>query len=142
MQVAVSVGDNVVIKDSHYASKARGLSGVVIHVSTHPQRISIVKCKNFTRVHGFNNDEWCVLMDDLQRTPSVADDLTLPPQSKAILRHLKKHGHVSPAKALIVYGISRLADCIYRIRKIGYNVDVKLLKDDQGHKYAYYELKK
>lgn len=76
----------------------------------------------------------------VRSAPSVAADLSLPPQAKTILRHLKKHGHITPMKALIVYGISRLADTIYRIKKVGYHVTMTLLHDDQGHKYAYYEL--
>ena len=71
---------------------------------------------------------------------SVANDLRLTPQAKTVLLHLRRKGHVSPAEALIVYGISRLAACIYEIRKAGYTVDSELRRDAQGHKYTNYKL--
>jgi hypothetical protein len=74
--------------------------------------------------------------------PSIASDLTLKPQSKTILRHLRKHDHITPAEALIVYGNSRLAAAIYDIRKIGYPVEKVMKQDEQGHKYARYSLPK
>lgn len=74
--------------------------------------------------------------------PSVAADLRLKPQSKTILRHLKNHGRISPAKASVVYGITRLAACIFDIRKVGYEVTTKMREDEQGHKYAQYLMAK
>jgi hypothetical protein len=72
---------------------------------------------------------------------SVANDLRLTPQAKTVLLHLRKQGgHISPAEALIVYGISRLAACVYEIRQAGYNVDSELRRDAQGHKYTNYRL--
>lgn len=44
-------------------------------------------------------------------------------------------------KALIVYGISRLAPSIYDLREIGYDVETVLLRDEQQHQYAQYELR-
>lgn len=76
----------------------------------------------------------------MKRQPSVANDLRLKPQAKTILRHLKKCDHISPAQALIVYGISRLAPCIYEIRSVGYDVITEMKEDAQGHKYASYRL--
>lgn len=73
-------------------------------------------------------------------TPSVAADLRLKPQAKTILRHLKNHDHISPMKALGVYGISRLAACIYEIRRAGYAVRAEFARDDAGHKYTKYAL--
>jgi hypothetical protein len=74
------------------------------------------------------------------RTPSVADDLRLKPQTKTVLRHLKNHDHISPMKALGVYGISRLAACIYEIRKAGYDIRADFARDEAGHKYTKYSL--
>jgi glutamate synthase domain-containing protein 2 len=71
---------------------------------------------------------------------SIAMDLSLKPQAKTVLRHLKKKGHISPAEALIVYGISRLAASIYDIRNVGYEVDTEVKHDAQNHKYARYTL--
>lgn len=71
---------------------------------------------------------------------SVARDLSLTPQAKTILRHLKHHDHISNMKALMVYGISRLAACVYEIRKAGYNVTAETKRDEGGHKYTKYRL--
>jgi len=74
-------------------------------------------------------------------TPSIADDLRLTPQAKTVLVHLKTRQHISPAEALIVYGISRLASCIHEIRRrAGYSVACDIRRDAQGHKYANYRL--
>ncbi len=73
--------------------------------------------------------------------PTVASDLRLTPQAKTVLRHLKKRGSISPAEALIVHGISRLAACIHEIRKrAGYRVATEMRQDEHGHKYASYKL--
>lgn len=75
------------------------------------------------------------------KEPSVADDLRLKPQSKTILLHLKRKGaHITPMKALIVYGVSRLAACIHDIRKAGYVVNTEMMEDEECHKYAEYSL--
>lgn len=76
-------------------------------------------------------------------TVSVANDLRLTPQAKTVLAHLRRpNGHISPAEALIVYGISRLAACIYEIRQAGYTVMSEMRRDAQGHKYTNYKLDK
>ena len=72
--------------------------------------------------------------------PSIANDLRLKPQTKTVLRHLRKGNHISPMQALVVYSISRLAPCIHDIRKAGYNVSTEVKRDAQGHKYAQYAL--
>jgi hypothetical protein len=73
--------------------------------------------------------------------PSFVGELNLTPQAKTVLLHLKRKKHISPAEALIVYSISRLASCIHEIRKkAGFTVDCKIKMDAQGHKYAKYTL--
>lgn len=74
-------------------------------------------------------------------TPSIADDLRLTPQAKTVLRHLRRHGHITPLRAAGVYGITRLASCIHEIRKAGYAVETKVHHDDEGGKYGQYTLK-
>jgi hypothetical protein len=73
--------------------------------------------------------------------PSIANDLRLTPQAKTVLRHLNKRGTVSPMEALVTYGISRLAACIYELRKAGYVVDTQIKQDEQGHRYSNYTLR-
>ena len=78
---------------------------------------------------------------ELVKAPTVADDLRITPQARTVLRHLKKHKSISPAEAMIVHGITRLASCIHEIRhRAGYGVQTELRKDDHGHKYASYAL--
>jgi len=72
--------------------------------------------------------------------PSIASDLKLKPQARTVLTHMRNHDHISPMKALAVYGISRLAACIYEIRKAGYRIDAQIKSDEQGHKYTKYRL--
>jgi hypothetical protein len=74
--------------------------------------------------------------------PSIVKDMSLKPQAKTILRHLRKHGHISPMQAIVVYGIARLAPCIFDIRNVGYQVDTQIKHDAQGHKYAKYTMAK
>jgi Helix-turn-helix domain len=76
-------------------------------------------------------------------SPSVASDLNLSPQAKTILCHLRKHGHITPMKALINYNIcaQSLARAVWEMRHwAGYGVRTKRLKDDAGHRYANYSL--
>ena len=69
---------------------------------------------------------------------SFATDLELTPQAKTVLLHLRKHGKITPMKALVVYGISRLASCIHEIREAGYGIDTIVKRDDQNHRYGEY----
>lgn len=72
--------------------------------------------------------------------PTIATALRLGPQDKTVLAHLMAGKPLSPMKALVVYGIFRLAACVHRIRTAGYAVKMTLEKDEGGHKYAVYTL--
>lgn len=78
----------------------------------------------------------------ITRTPSIATDLRLSPQARTVLSHMRNHDYISPMKALGVYGISRLAACIYEIRKAGYDVKSFITHDESGHKFTKYSLVK
>lgn len=72
---------------------------------------------------------------------SIAADLRITPQARTILKHLLDGKVITPMKALSVYGISRLAACIYEIRtRAGYTVNTYVREDEAGHKYAQYSL--
>lgn len=73
-------------------------------------------------------------------TPTLADDLNLPPQARKILAHLLKGKTITPMESQIVYSIYRLSDCIFKIRKAGYEVKMEQCEDEQGHKYGKYKL--
>lgn len=71
---------------------------------------------------------------------SIAQALSVTPQAQTVFRHLKKRRVITPAEALITYGISRLAACIYELRQAGFSVATKIKKDEAGHRYASYKL--
>ena len=43
-------------------------------------------------------------------------------QKKRVLSHLKKYGKITSAEAFTWYGITRLADVIFKLRKDGYEI--------------------
>jgi len=71
---------------------------------------------------------------------TLANDLKLPPQARTILRHLEKGKTITPMESLIVYGIYRLSDCIYKIRNAGHDVRTVDRQDERGKKYGEYQL--
>jgi hypothetical protein len=76
-------------------------------------------------------------------TPSLIGDLRLKPQARRVLRYLRKGKSITPMKALVELNISRLAPCIYEIRKhAGYNVSSEVDRDESGHKFARYWLER
>jgi hypothetical protein len=84
---------------------------------------------------------WYVDAADLERvTPSLATALSLHKGDRTILAHLEAGKPITPMKALVVYGYSRLASHIHRLRNAGYNIASTSLTDEAGHKYASYSL--
>jgi Helix-turn-helix domain len=72
---------------------------------------------------------------------TLANDLSLPPQARTILAHLVKGKSITPMESLIVYGIYRLSDCIFKIRNAGHDVLTLDRKDERGKKYGEYQLR-
>lgn len=93
-----------------------------------------------TKASKYNSYRECDLA--LVSAPTIATELRLKPQAKTVLRHLRNNDHISPAEALIVYGISRLAACVFELRKAGYTVSTDMAADAQGRKYARYSMAK
>lgn len=71
---------------------------------------------------------------------TLANDLTLSPQAKTVLRHLEKGKTITPLECLMVYRISRLSDCIMKIRDAGHDVKTVMCADERGAKYGKYSL--
>ena len=71
---------------------------------------------------------------------TLANDLKLPPQAKTILRHLEKGKSITPMESLIVYGIYRLSDCIFKLRNAGHDILTADRTDERGKKYGEYRL--
>jgi len=71
---------------------------------------------------------------------TLANDLKLPPQAKTILRHLEKGKSITPMESLIVYGIYRLSDCIFKLRNAGHDILTLDRADERGKKYGEYQL--
>lgn len=73
-------------------------------------------------------------------TPTLANDLRLPLQARTILAHLEAGKEITQSKAMLVYHICRLSDCILKIRRAGYIIDTDMREDEVGGKYAAYSL--
>ena len=73
-------------------------------------------------------------------TPTLASDLALPPQARIILAHLEAGKEITSAKAMLVYHIARLSDCILKIRDAGHEVITEMRTDEVGARYASYRL--
>ncbi len=80
------------------------------------------------------------MTDIMIKGSTLANDLKLPPQAKTILRHLERGKSITPMESLIVYGIYRLSDCIYKIRTAGHDVRTVGRQDLRGKKYGEYRL--
>jgi len=52
----------------------------------------------------------------------------MTPQSKRLLEHLKAKGKIAPLEALNDLGIYRLADTVYKLRALGYDIKTKQTK--------------
>ncbi len=73
-------------------------------------------------------------------SPSLASDLSLPKQARIILAHLESGKSITNSKAMLVYHITRLSDCIFKLRNAGYVIDTEMRADEVGGKYASYSL--
>ena len=73
-------------------------------------------------------------------TPNLASDLSLPPQARKILGHLEAGKSITNSKAMLVYHITRLSDCIFKIRNAGHDVETTMRTAEVGGKYAQYSL--
>jgi hypothetical protein len=72
--------------------------------------------------------------------PTLASDLSLPRQARIILAHLEQGKEITASKAMLVYHICRLSDCILKIRRAGYIIDTEMREDEVGGRYAAYSL--
>lgn len=70
----------------------------------------------------------------------IIREMNLQPQMKTILQHLVSRGSISPMEALNTYGIYRLSSAIQRLRKVGYQIETQMRRDEMGHTYARYSL--
>ena len=71
---------------------------------------------------------------------TLANDLSLPPQARIVLRHLEKGKTITPMEAIVVYNIWRLAARICELRDAGHDVITEVRKDERGKKYGEYRL--
>jgi len=63
--------------------------------------------------------------------------ITLTPQNKAVLSHLRKYGTLTPMSAHINYGIARLAARVDELHKLGFNIKCTI-KTVNKKRYASY----
>lgn len=57
--------------------------------------------------------------------------------------HLFKHGHLSSWDAIQAYGVTRLADTVFKLKARGFNIETQRLPNsgETGGTYAVYHLK-
>lgn len=75
-----------------------------------------------------------------KKQPTLAQTITLCPQTRKVLVHLEKSGTISPLEAFGVYRITRLAARIEELRRVGFNIRTLMKKDNTGTRYAEYRL--
>ena len=75
-------------------------------------------------------------------TASFAGDLSLRPQTRKVLAHLLQGKDLTPLKAMAVYHIRNIADCIMELRKNGYDISTERAVDEVGGRYVHYRLVK
>lgn len=61
-------------------------------------------------------------------------------QKDVLLKHLLAGKTITPMKAMMVYGIGRLAARIRELREEGHNIVTALKEDERGHQYAEYRI--
>lgn len=69
---------------------------------------------------------------------SIATAIQLPPATRKVLVHLEARGSISPVEFMSTYGFRHLADCIYRLREVGYEITAQRRKDEAGKPYVRY----
>lgn len=63
-------------------------------------------------------------------------------QTQRIRKHLEDGKTITPAIAIAVYGIFRLAAVVNDLRNMGVEIDAVIKHDEMGKKYAEYRLRK
>jgi hypothetical protein len=61
-------------------------------------------------------------------------------QKETLLKHLLAGKTITPLKAMMVYGIGRLAARVRDLREEGHNIVTTIQQDERGHDYAEYRL--
>jgi hypothetical protein len=70
----------------------------------------------------------------------VAADLSLPPQARTILAHLKRGKTITNNESMLVYGVYRLSDVVFKLRNAGYDILCNVKRDEVGRRYSQYKL--
>lgn len=61
-------------------------------------------------------------------------------QVKEVGEFLLNRGSITPLQAWVELGVYRLSDCIFKLRKVGVDVETVMVKADNGKRYARYVL--
>jgi hypothetical protein len=150
----MKVGDKVRVVSGQYLEKFKGMTGEIVETTDDALFGSVVKFKEWGK--GWNdwgrgwidNDYWYLFLHDLEvvriaPSKSAIRQLhparTITPGARTILKHLRRRS-ISPVEAFSNYGTMRLAPRIHELRKAGFNIRTRLLRDEAGHQYARYSL--
>lgn len=60
-------------------------------------------------------------------------------QEQHILKHLRRHGSITPLEALSEYGCFRLSARCFDLKQAGYSIETDLIKHN-GKRFAKYSL--
>lgn len=63
------------------------------------------------------------------------------PQEQTILEHLRKHHSITSWEAIQKYGITRLADRIFKLKKAGHDIETVMKYPADGSRFGIYLLK-
>ena len=66
-------------------------------------------------------------------------------QKDMIFNHLKQHGEITSWDAIMQYGVTRLADIVYRLKKDGYKISTEIIVKKKGNRtitFAKYRLER
>lgn len=61
-------------------------------------------------------------------------------QELAILKYLKRGLSITPIQALNKFGCFRLSSVIHDLRRVGYEIEMKLVDNQNGKKYGRYRM--
>ncbi|WP_316235032.1 MULTISPECIES: helix-turn-helix domain-containing protein [unclassified Bradyrhizobium] len=76
----------------------------------------------------------------------LVTDINLSPQCRTILAHLKgtdengKRKRITNSESMLLYGVYRLSDVIFKLRQARYNIVTTVKTDEVGRKYSSYKL--
>lgn len=132
-----AIGDRVHHNDPMFFASSPGW-GVVVGVDDSGYDIQADATGNTLY---FYNDEVSAPADTSDNFSDLEPSRrSMYPYELKVLDHLATRGSISPAEAMMTYGIMRLAAAVHGLRALGISVKTEMKADAVGHRYARYSL--